>query len=126
MSLDRVKTWQPGEVLTAGDLNAEFNNLLTNAMALITPLILQNLGAAPGVSDAGRIYYNSVTQQVELDDGTNIRVIPSVLSTNVDSGDVIVGTTEGSFEVLSQSDALGVFNFAQNNTGAATLLTPVL
>lgn len=38
MALARVKTWSSGEVLTASDLNAEFNNLLNNARDLISPL----------------------------------------------------------------------------------------
>lgn len=38
MALSRVKTWSSGEVLTASDLNAEFNNILNNARDLITPL----------------------------------------------------------------------------------------
>lgn len=35
MSLARVKTWISGEVLTASDLNAEFNNILNNPGSLI-------------------------------------------------------------------------------------------
>ena len=38
MALSRVKTWIAGEVLTAADLNAEFNNILTNPVSLISPL----------------------------------------------------------------------------------------
>jgi hypothetical protein len=38
VALARVKTWSSGEVLTASDLNAEFNNLLNNARDLISPL----------------------------------------------------------------------------------------
>lgn len=38
MALARVKTWISGEVLTASDLNAEFNNILSNARSLISPL----------------------------------------------------------------------------------------
>lgn len=37
MALGRVKTWI-AEVLTASDLNAEFNNILNNALSLISPL----------------------------------------------------------------------------------------
>ena len=37
MALARVKVWNPGDVLTAADLNAEFNNLLNNPIALISP-----------------------------------------------------------------------------------------
>lgn len=37
MALGRVKNWI-AEVLTASDLNAEFNNILNNAISLISPL----------------------------------------------------------------------------------------
>ena len=38
MALSRLKTWIAGEVLAASDLNSEFNNILTNALTLISPL----------------------------------------------------------------------------------------
>lgn len=37
MSLARVKVWNPGDALTAADLNAEFNNVLNNPVSLISP-----------------------------------------------------------------------------------------
>ena len=37
MSLARVKVWNPGDVLTAADLNAEFNNILNQPISLISP-----------------------------------------------------------------------------------------
>lgn len=37
MSLARVKVWNPGDVLTAADLNSEFNNVLNNPISLISP-----------------------------------------------------------------------------------------
>lgn len=38
MAISRVKVWIAGEVLTASDLNAEFNNILNNAASMISPL----------------------------------------------------------------------------------------
>lgn len=38
MALARVKVWVAGEVLYAADQNAEFNNILNNALSLISPL----------------------------------------------------------------------------------------
>lgn len=38
MALARLKSWVSLEVLTAADLNAEFNNILNNALSLISPL----------------------------------------------------------------------------------------
>ncbi len=37
MALARVKVWNPGDVLTAADLNGEFNNELNNPITLISP-----------------------------------------------------------------------------------------
>ena len=37
MSISRVKTWT-AETLTASDLNSEFNNIINNALSLISPL----------------------------------------------------------------------------------------
>lgn len=37
MALSRLKTWV-SEILTASDLNGEFNNILNNALSLISPL----------------------------------------------------------------------------------------
>lgn len=38
MALSRVKTWAASEILSASDLNAEFNSLLSNALTLISPI----------------------------------------------------------------------------------------
>lgn len=38
MAISRITTWADGQALTAGDLNAEFNNILNNALTLISPL----------------------------------------------------------------------------------------
>ena len=37
MAIARVKTWSSGEVLTASDLNAEYNNILNNPIDLWSP-----------------------------------------------------------------------------------------
>lgn len=37
MALTRVKVWVSGEILTASDLNGEFNNILNNPSTLVSP-----------------------------------------------------------------------------------------
>jgi len=37
MAGSRVKVWITGDTLTASDLNAEFQNLLDNALSVISP-----------------------------------------------------------------------------------------
>lgn len=114
MALARVKVWVAGEILTAADLNGEFNNILNNPTALISPftanlnangkqitsLALENLGASPAASVAGRIWFNTATtvKQVEVDDGAFIRTVPSVLATSLTPGDILyalAGSSQG-------------------------------
>ncbi len=45
MSLARIKTWSTNEGLLATDLNAEFDNILTHGLSLISPMTA-NLDAA--------------------------------------------------------------------------------
>lgn len=37
MSLGRITTWSLGDILTAAAINAEFDNILNNAMAAVSP-----------------------------------------------------------------------------------------
>ena len=64
MALSRVTTWSAGQTLTASALNGEFDNLLSNALSLISPLTaaldfngnqLQNLSAG-SVSSPGAYF----------------------------------------------------------------------
>ena len=63
MAISRVKTWANGEVLSHTDLNAEFDNIINNALSLISPLTsnlaagsnrITGLGAATANTDAAR------------------------------------------------------------------------
>jgi len=75
-ALARVKNWIANETLTSTDLNAEFNNLINNALSLISPLTgnlaaggnditgLDELAlndAAANPSSAGRLRRNGAT-----------------------------------------------------------------
>src|SRR3990167_164492 len=95
MALGRVKTWVAGDVLTAADQNAEFDNLLNNPISLISPttgaidfnlqahtnFVAQGLTSDPAVATTGRLYLNTATKQMSVDDGTIIRVMPTVSAT---------------------------------------------
>jgi hypothetical protein len=85
MALSRVTTWSAGNVLTASALNGEFNNILNNALSLISPLtgnlsaggfIITNLGAgsvsAPSLSfssDSNTGVYRAAADIVALTAG---------------------------------------------------------
>ena len=51
MAISRITTWISGQVLTASALNGDFNNIIDNALSLISPLTA-NL-AAGGFSITG-------------------------------------------------------------------------
>ncbi len=85
MALGRVKTWSAAEILTAADLNGEFNNILNNALSLISPLtgglncnlktlsnlVIERVGSLPGTATAGRIVQLSTDETVYIGDGSN-------------------------------------------------------
>lgn len=101
MTLSRVKTWSAGEILTAADLNTEFNNILSNGGGTLgsprsaalnfagfeaTNLVLEKLGTDPAVATTGRIYYNTATKKVMLDDGTGIHTVGPITGTTSGAG----------------------------------------
>lgn len=101
MTLSRIKTWSAGEILTAADLNTEFNNILSNGGGTLgsprtaalnfagfeaTNLVLEKLGTDPAVATTGRIYYNTATKKVMLDDGTGIHTVGPITGTTSGAG----------------------------------------
>jgi hypothetical protein len=92
MAISRVKVWVANEVLTASDLNGEYNNILNNALALISPLTgnldfnnkqavnmkLEVQTATQSASQQGRVYYQSTEGTVHLDTGSAIARIPAL------------------------------------------------
>ena len=96
MALSRVTTWNPGDTLTAAALGGEFDNILNNAVALLSPWtanmdangkqlqnhVLETFAAAQTAATAGRLYYRSDTKIAEYDTGAAIRSVPNF----VDSG----------------------------------------
>ena len=93
MALSRVKNWVAGEILTASDLNSEFNNLLNNALTLISPLTgnlnfnnnqatnfrFEQQTATQAVSVSGRAYHQTTEGSIHLDTGTAIARIPAIV-----------------------------------------------
>ena len=107
MAISRVKSWIAGEVLTASDLNAEFNNLLNQALALISPLTgnldfngnkatnlrfeTQTATQAAGVE--GIVYWQSTEDALHISDGTVQRRVPALAG--IQAGE-LVGMTNAS------------------------------
>lgn len=109
MALARVTTWVDGQILTALALNGEFDNILTNPLALISPTTgainfasqahtnfrLQNVVTTPTPATAGMITFDTVRGQVEVDDGTIIRSVPTINSSNMVAGQLITAASSG-------------------------------
>ncbi len=107
MAISRIKVWIAGEVLTASDLNAEFNNVLSQALALISPLTgdlnfngnkatnlrfeTQSATQAAGVE--GIVYYQTTEDSLHISDGTQQRRVPALAA--IQAGE-LVGMTNPS------------------------------
>ena len=100
MALARTKTWIAGEVLTASDLNAEFNSILTNALSLVSPV-------------TGAFDFDGVTVTLDAAAATTV-VSSAAISWNFTSG-AKTGTpgTGGSVERFSAQ------TFTDNNTAGS-------
>lgn len=113
MAISRVKNWVSGEVLTASDLNGEFNNLLNNALAFLSPLTgtldfsenqatnlrLENRTTFPALGNPGRVYWRTDTNAMYGDTGSATAYIPSIQA--VATGMLIVGAAATGFGSLT-------------------------
>lgn len=129
MALSRVKSWSSGEILTASDLNAEFNNVLNNALTLISPLTaaldagsnrIHTLGAATALNDAIRAtqVQNSGTTYLTSVAGTNTITAtatptPSAYATGQEFTFIPAATNTGATTINVSS--LGAKNIFRNN-----------
>lgn len=91
MPLSRVKVWTSNEILTAAALNAEFNNILNNPSALISPLtgnldmgpygiIFGDTGVTPATPgllqrNGNGLYYHNGTVAVPVNAGRDFNYV---------------------------------------------------
>jgi hypothetical protein len=134
MALSRVKTWIAGEVLTASDLNNEFNNVLNNALALISPLTgnldfnnnkatnfrFEVQSATQAASQQGRAYYQSTEASLHIDSGSVILRVPAIAG--LQAGDLIgaINPTGVSGATLYSRIQLGTGLSLDTTTGILT------
>ena len=99
MSLARVTVWTAGQVLTAAALDAEFDNILNNPGPLISPITanldfgnfqavrmrLENVTTTQSPAQIGRAMFNSSADTIDIDDGSFIRHVPGVKSSQATS-----------------------------------------
>ena len=101
MAISRVKTWVAGEVLTASDLNAEFNNTLNNALSLISPLTgdlnfngnkatnlkFETQTATQSIGAEGIVYWQSTEDSLHISTGTAQARVPALVG--IQAGELV-------------------------------------
>ena len=115
MALSRVKTWISGEVLTHTDLNAEFDNLLNNALSLISPLT-GNL-AFGGYRATGLSLGSVSDPSVQFTGDTN----SGVYSSGPDTVDIAAGAVRAA-SFATAASGVNYFLFTPSATTAAISL----
>lgn len=102
MGLTRQNEFDTGTLFTEAKIEGEFDNIYDNSLSLISPLTgnlncnskqltnlaLENVAGSKSSSAAGIAYLNISLNQVEIDDGANIRRVPTI--TGLTRGDIIV------------------------------------
>ena len=134
MAISRVKTWVAAEVLTAADLNAEFNNILNNPVDLWSPaakgvdfdgqaLTMDAAAATTIASPATRAL--TITPGAKTGTpGTAGSVIDVVANTFTDNNTAVNGTAAAWVGTAIQRPTLGASNTGVTTTDAATLYIP--
>jgi len=120
MAISRVHTWVALEVLTASDLNNEFNNILNNAVSLVSPLTanldfnnfkavnfrFEVQSSTQSAAQQGRAYYQSTEQTLHIDSGSTILRVPTLKTPNAGRGatrEVVVQPVNGNTEKACES-----------------------
>lgn len=134
MALARVKTWSSGEVLTASDLNAEFNNILNNAVSLLTPLtgsldldgyaLTVDSAAVTTLTSTSAIGLSYTTGAKSGTPGTTGSIANFSAHTFTDSATAGSGTATAYTGFSLQRPTLAASNASVTTTDAATFYIP--
>ena len=104
-TLSRAKTWAAGETLTASDLNAEFDNVLSTVNGNLNDA---NLGVTAGIAAASKALVLDASR--DLDDGTagnQIRNLSIAGNASVGGNLTVTGTSTFNGGTITLGDAAG-------------------
>jgi len=109
MALSRLYTFTSGTTIRSSEVNAEFNQILNSALALISPLTgtlnannnqvtnlrVENVTATPSGAQAGRVVFHTAKAELQVMDGTGVRHVPTMATPS--QGDLLVATDSGAW-----------------------------
>lgn len=131
MALARVKTWAPGEVLTATDLNTEFSNILNNPTSLISPFtggldfdgftLTLDAAAATTVNSSSSVSWNFISGAKAGTPATTGTIANWSAQTFTDSATAGAGTAASYVAHAIQRPTLAATNSTVTTTNAASL-----
>lgn len=134
MALARIKTWIAAEVLTASDLNSEFNNILNNPVSLLSPVtgafdfdgntITLDAAAATQVASTSAVSWNFTSGAKAGTPGTSGSIANYSAQTFTDSNTAVSGTATAWVGYAIQRPTLAATNATVTTTDAATLYVP--
>ena len=127
MSVSRVHTWIAGEVLTASDLNAEFNNIVNAGASLISPLTaalnfggfqatnlrLETQSATQSAAAEGVIYWHTGEDALHISTGSAQARVPAL--TAIQTGELV--------GIYNASGVEGATSFARFQLGTGLSLS---
>jgi len=134
VALARLKTWIAGEVLTASDLNAEYNNILNNAVSLVSPVtaafdfdgvtITLDAAAATQVISSAAVSWNFTSGAKTGTPATTGSIANWSAQTFTDNVTAGSGTTAAYTAFAIQRPTLAATNTLVTTTDAATWYVP--
>ena len=130
MAVARVKTWIAGEVLTASDLNAEFNNILNNASDLANPLTKAlDLNGFELVMDADADTSITADTDDRIDfrlSGSDLFRLDGTATTPVNGLDFVASAAGNATSITAQGSDTNInINLTPKGSGTVTLAGPL-
>lgn len=134
MALSRVKTWSAGEVLTASDLNSEFNSILNNPITLWSPagaavdfdgqILTLDAAAATTLNSSAAVSFNIVSGAKTGTPATTGSIANWSAQTFTDNATAGSGTAAAYVAHGFQRPTLAATNASVTTTDAATVYIP--
>ena len=131
MALARAHTWNAGDLLTANDLNGEFNNILNNPIALISPTtgaINFNLTAHTNLVPTAITATSGSTGNVLTVSAAGTPIWAAFTPgsfTTVSSGQLLIGTSSGAVKALAIGSTGQVLAVTSSNSDPSWRVVPL-